>query len=862
MVAEKVESSVATAKKEMAPQNKRRKELGIEVHNFDGDSNYFFSADDSRYIRGLTTELDLEKRFQVGSGHFERSDRMNLLRRSKLFLARRSFADLSEENRPKLYGAKNKIETVLDCFPSVKYSYSSSLPPKVVMRNHGIPEDFYGHRKPNEVRYFDVCCAPDGSSKKARMSDVSRSANIRLDPMDAPRQLFIYRCRIRRCITWGYSVGLVPIMMTLTIFHRWNPLRGLLRVLSRSWDRFFASGRPAVTRTKQMGVQAYIRRLEETITDGKDTQGYNSGWHPHYHVILFVSKDKLSLISDMEEELQEAWFEIVNHFFAEEFGEEIDPSYASSFKKHGLVFSRYSDVDLKSSARKKSRCVRFAKKRKNGKRPIRPVDDSDYMAKTVGCDPKVLYTGESEMTSIHAKNSRIPFDLLCDDTAGNNDLWVEYALATKGLRSFVFSRGLGGRVRDYFEAHPERDSVKSFVKSDKVVAQLENDAYRLLYRACKVDEMLRVAVRGYDSLCDWFKDFYLKLGYSVDEITDEMLPLPPNTCSPFGDTVDVLTFVKRAKDELKVKVPHSSSRDGAVRAEKKSNTKRPRDAKNFNESTTSAMTSTQTQPQSSEQSASPSSSAAPPASIVSFASTLVDESAPIVVEPIESSVPVESVTPLSTDTVSSPLASVDDFPLASAPPVSSQSSDEDSLDEDVSDVDADSEAVDSNEDLPDAGVVLDSKTKYIRMLKHISDARVTLSLCEMNVSAETLEIVETLLKSQLEVALSDSGAKPSELSPAQDTISESEVDDFPTAATFTDESLDFDDVWISSESYDPFGKFDDNSLDARYAEVSTSKWYPDWYKQRLKNLKANADCAAANARPSMPDDVTFAKLSS
>ena len=947
MVAEKVESSVATAKKEMAPQNKRRKELGIEVHNFDGDSNYFFSADDSRYIRGLTTELDLEKRFQVGSGHFERSDRMNLLRRSKLFLARRSFADLSEENRPKLYGAKNKIETVLDCFPSVKYSYSSSLPPKVVMRNHGIPEDFYGRRKPNEVRYFDVCCAPDGSSKKARMSDVSRSANIRLDPMDAPRQLFIYRCRIRRCITWGYSVGLVPIMMTLTIFHRWNPLRGLLRVLSRSWDRFFASGRPAVTRTKQMGVQAYIRRLEETITDGKDTQGYNSGWHPHYHVILFVPKDKLSLISDMEEELQEAWFEIVNHFFAEEFGEEIDPSYASSFKKHGLVFSRYSDVDLKSSARKKSRCVRFAKKRKNGKRPIRPVDDSDYMAKTVGCDPKVLYTGESEMTSIHAKNSRIPFDLLCDDTAGNNDLWVEYALATKGLRSFVFSRGLGGRVRDYFEAHPERDSVKSFVKSDKVVAQLENDVYRLLYRACKVDEMLRVAVRGYDSLCDWFRDFYLKLGYSADEITDEMLPLPPNTCSPFGDTVDVLTFVKRAKDELKVKVSHSSSRDGAVRAEKKSNTKRPRDAKNFNESTTSAMTSiqtqpqsseqsaflssspsssvaplastvsskdysrpiqlelqfyfdapsnlvsdgavraekksntkrprdaknfnesttsamtsTQTQPQSSEQSASPSSSAAPPASIVSFASTLVDESAPIVVEPIESSVPVESVTPLSTDTVSSPLASVDDFPLASAPPVSSQSSDEDSLDEDVSDVDADSEAVDSNEDLPDAGVVLDSKTKYIRMLKHISDARVTLSLCEMNVSAETLEIVETLLKSQLEVALSDSGAKPSELSPAQDTISESEVDDFPTAATFTDESLDFDDVWISSESYDPFGKFDDNSLDARYAEVSTSKWYPDWYKQRLKNLKANADCAAANARPSMPDDVTFAKLSS
>lgn len=551
----------SVAKKAMTSQNKRRKELGVEIHNFDSDPDDFFSSSDSRYIRDLATRPGVDmSRFFVGGSHFERSDRMNLLRRAKLFLFRRSFADLSVDSVPKLYGAKNDIETVLDCFPSLKYSYSSSLPLKVVMRNHGIPEDFYGRFKPNGVRYFDVCCAPDGSSKKARMTDVSRSASIRLDPMDAPRQLFIYRCRIRRCLAWGYSVGLVPIMMTLTIFHRWNPLKKLLNVLSQSWDRFWASGRPAVTRTKKMGVQAYIRRLEETFTNGSDSRGYNSGWHPHYHVILFVPSDKVSEISDMESELQSDWFDIVNHFFEKEFGEGIDSSYAKAFKRHGLVFSRYKITDLGALSSSSPYRQNFMLKNWKGRKlPIRPVDDSEYMAKTVGCDPRMFYSGDTELTSIHAKNSRIPFDLLCDDTAENNDLWVEYALATKGLRSFVFSRGLGGRVRDYFEAHPERDTVKSFVKSDKVVAQIDSDVYGLLYRTCQVDEMLRVAVKGYDALCDWFRIFYQRIGYSVDEIGDDMMPLPPNTCLPFGDRVDILTFSQRSKLKTKPQSKSASS---------------------------------------------------------------------------------------------------------------------------------------------------------------------------------------------------------------------------------------------------------------------------------------------------------------
>ena len=36
-----------------------------------------------------------------------------------------------------------------------------------------------------------------------------------------------------------------------------------------------------------------------------------AGWHPHFHVILFVPKDKFGTVSDMEAQLKKDWVEIV-----------------------------------------------------------------------------------------------------------------------------------------------------------------------------------------------------------------------------------------------------------------------------------------------------------------------------------------------------------------------------------------------------------------------------------------------------------------------------------------------------------------------------------------------------------------------
>ena len=377
------------------------------------------------------------------------------------------------------------------------------------------------------------------------MSELSRSGSIRLDPVDSLRQLFLYRLRIQKCISWAYSVKLVPVMMTLTVFHRWHPLKGLLNVLRKAWNYFFTGTRAATERSCRMGLQGYIRRSEETINNisRSDSDGYNSGWHPHYHVILFIPRDKVSVVSDMEPELREAWFKAVNRYFVKEFGEEIDPSYANAFRKHGLFFSRCRDDKRREQS---IDYLTISQTHENNKftvsidgdshlgcfsadfsddddDPLRQVDDSDYMAKTFGCDSGCVYGGDKEMSSSSLKSSRVPFDLLLEDTAENNDLWVEYALATKGVRSFIFSHGLERRVKEYFEAHPERNPVKPFVKSHDVVAQLDSRVYHLLYQNFKVDEMLRAAADGYDALCSWFKNFYLELGFSEADIVEDMI---------------------------------------------------------------------------------------------------------------------------------------------------------------------------------------------------------------------------------------------------------------------------------------------------------------------------------------------------
>lgn len=533
--------------------SKRRSRLGVGVQNFD--------AERPQYYRTCpTTPLFLELPDELlGAKVLTRKDKWEMLLRAKLYLSLRTVEDFDELlglDWRRVWNKENPnrpIETMLDLFVSLKFAHEVMLPLTARLRKHGIdPKSVDWRNSPwyyqslcNSARekdslffdsaqhavkapriptakdlfceeYVDIVASEKDGNETIRMEDVCRSHSIWLDPIDAPKELYKWRLRIQKAIAWAYLNDCVPAMMTLTIYHRWNNLDGLLRVLQNSWDKFLVSGRPAQKRQAEMGLIGNIRRLEITINDGDENfaekdgkPDTNAGWHPHFHVLLFVPKDKFGTLSDMEAQMKKDWATIVAKHFSKEFGEEIDPSFLPALEKYGLWLSRYNKGERKGE--------------------LRPVKDSRYLDKIYGYDPINVYGGDSEIAADSFKNSKIPFDLLLEINAANVDLWCEYAIATKGMAALRISRPLIKKINDYFEANPDKDPIPKGLPPSKVVAHLEATIYRLFYRNFLIPQLKAKAAEGFEALRSWVKDKMVELGVSALCDDPTALPRPPNS---------------------------------------------------------------------------------------------------------------------------------------------------------------------------------------------------------------------------------------------------------------------------------------------------------------------------------------------
>jgi len=344
------------------------------------------------------------------------------------------------------------------------------------------------------------------------------------------------RLEIQRALQWGYDNGFIPVMMTLTIFHdwTWQPLTKLIAVLRKSYEDLF--GHKVGGKLKDaIGFKYRIFRMEETLDMksplvskdeqepvGSDKHDGKHGWHPHYHVVLFVPKDNLNILSDLEPTLKARWQKLVQKHYVKFVGKEIPESYLPALYEHGLMISRYSK-DVKD---KRGRVIH-----KQGE--LYQVDDSKYLAKIMGCDSAEMYGGDKEMSESMQKDSMSPFDLLRGKpTAETADLWNEYAVATKGLSCFRFTKGFKKIIDEYFAQHPNRDPVKMKKPKEFTIAPLREEVYHLLYRNLKLGEVKRtvsdfVKTAGcnvseiYELIFDWLKKLFVSWG--LPEPTEEDL---------------------------------------------------------------------------------------------------------------------------------------------------------------------------------------------------------------------------------------------------------------------------------------------------------------------------------------------------
>lgn len=540
--------------------SKRRSRLGVGVQNFDAEcTRYYRTAPTAPLFVELPDEL-------LGAKVLTRKDKWEMLRRGKLYLTLRTVEDFDELlglDWRRVWNKENPkrpIKTLQDLFPSYKFAHESMLPLTARLRKRGIdPKSIDWRNSPyyrNAMRdivkeknslfydaaqvlkspeiptakdlfrdeYVDIVASEKNGNQTIRMEDVCRSHSIWLDPIDAPKELYKWRLRIQKAIAWAYLNDCVPAMMTLTIYHRWNNLDGAMRVLQKSWDEFLVSGRPALRRQTAMGLVGNIRRLEITINDGdenfdkdgkpktNDKDGKpktNAGWHPHFHVLLFVPKGKFGTLSDMEAQMKKDWVEIVAAQFRAEFNEEIPASFLPALEAHGLYLSRYNKGERKGE--------------------LRPVKDSRYLDKIYGYDPINVYGGDKEISANSFKNSKIPFDLLREITAANVDLWCEYAIATKGKAALRISKPLAKKINDYFAAHPDKDPIPKDLPPSKVVAHLEATIYRLFYRNFLIPQLKAKAAEGFEALRSWVKDKMVELGVSALCDDPTALPRPPNS---------------------------------------------------------------------------------------------------------------------------------------------------------------------------------------------------------------------------------------------------------------------------------------------------------------------------------------------
>lgn len=451
-------------------------------------------------FRGANFQTILKQVFGV-AGEFSLNDLYQMFLRNRSYLSSRTVVDeelLKKLDRRKEHNKWRGSNTLLDFNTSLKYAHSSLIP------------------QADKLGFTDIKINEKG---KVRFDKVAKSHSIRFDPVDAPIELFKYRNRINQCINWAYKTGLVPVMMTLTIYHRWHDLAPLCRALQKAWTHLFSGGSKGQKRREYIGLQGFVRRMEETLNDNDaEFNSGNAGWHPHYHIILFISREKLQTLSDYEEELREIWLELTSKYFEEEVGEPIPEAFHDAVRRHGLVLSRYSDEE------------------RNGE--LFEVKDSTYLAKIMGYDPESVYGADKEMTSFHLKNSKIPFDLLRGDWSPNKaDLWCEYVLATKGIPCFEFSYGLNKKVDAYYKAHPEEEIEAAYrpyssasAPNEKTIAHVDKLMYKFLFKCGMLDKAKEVAAQGgYEALAQWFKPYqeqfseYLGMGMwkPLDTDTDD-----------------------------------------------------------------------------------------------------------------------------------------------------------------------------------------------------------------------------------------------------------------------------------------------------------------------------------------------------
>lgn len=279
------------------------------------------------------------------------------------------------------------------------------------------------------------------SREKAVWGNLQRCGSIWSCPVCATQITEKRRTEMGQLIKfWGDQPDADIKLMTLTFSHgQSEPLKVLLSKLKHAIAMFFGS-RKFKELSEVCKIKYKVRSLE--VTYG------SNGWHPHFHILL-MTNDVGNLAFSYRDELAKLWMHCC-----------VSKGLKSPSMKHGL--------DIRDGS--------YAQ---------------EYVAKW-GLD--------YEMTKGNVKKGRkeslSPFDLLelsIDDQEVHgkspSKLWQEFAIAMKGQRQLVWSRGLKKLVG--IDEKDDQEVVDETDKESIILRDVDQTTFDLLTKYKKRHEFLK-----------------------------------------------------------------------------------------------------------------------------------------------------------------------------------------------------------------------------------------------------------------------------------------------------------------------------------------------------------------------------------
>jgi hypothetical protein len=263
------------------------------------------------------------------------------------------------------------------------------------------------------------------------------------------------RLELAHLISWSYSNGFAPMMVTLTFPHTKFDSLADLRAKQAAAFKILRQGTPWTKQKNRLGYVGLVRSLELTHGD--------NGWHPHTHELWIVRPQDADKRATFERALRERWY--------------------NSCVKAGLV-------DAGNALQRHAFMLHAVDVRWE-------VNDSDYLAKQ---DASRAWGADREIVTASSKRGRRsgvhPHEFLIRRGRADRMRYLEYIDGMKGASQLFWSSGLKKlcaveEISDEALAQEEREH------SDEL-GRVSADQWKVIRRRRLFSQLLDVADTG-----DW-----------------------------------------------------------------------------------------------------------------------------------------------------------------------------------------------------------------------------------------------------------------------------------------------------------------------------------------------------------------------